>query len=376
LDEPLLNKTDKMTVKTANKTDQLTEILKKALHGKGFKPGAKFYTEREIAARYSVSRTIASKAIYRLVAENRLESKHGSGTYVIEPRNNGAHPLTLGLLYLGVYGLANPMCRLFLHGLHDEMLITNPEAIIQPVEYLGTRDNLALNGPNHVLEEIVESNIVKGVFLTSPISPADVEYFYSKDVKLISLLGGSVRGVPAVVVEISDIAQTAARFIRELGLRRIGAIFVEQSFREDNDPMEFNSQFILTLINEGFIMDRNLIIEVPDYKREFGQMAFRKMWGNNVKPEVIVVVDDIVGLGLLDEAKEQGVRIPEDVQVISIPDCLEYSPFTCVHLPLQEIGKQAVHVMDKLLAGEEVEERTVLHASIVKRNTHRDKEIQ
>ena len=82
-----------MAVKTPTKTNQLTEIIRKKLYSGKYTPGTRFYTEREIAARFGVSRAIAAKAIYRLVSEGLLESRHGSGTYVLDKCQKKSQPI-------------------------------------------------------------------------------------------------------------------------------------------------------------------------------------------------------------------------------------------------------------------------------------------
>jgi GntR family transcriptional regulator len=61
---------------------QLAELLREALRGKGFAAGQQFLTEREVAERYEVSRATANKAISTLVTEGLLEFRKGAGTFL------------------------------------------------------------------------------------------------------------------------------------------------------------------------------------------------------------------------------------------------------------------------------------------------------
>jgi GntR family transcriptional regulator len=61
---------------------QLNQELRRLLRGGGFASGAKFLTEREVGAKFAVSRATANKALSNLVSEGLLEFKKGVGTFV------------------------------------------------------------------------------------------------------------------------------------------------------------------------------------------------------------------------------------------------------------------------------------------------------
>ena len=70
--------------RTASFHEQLLEKLRKLLRSRQFVPGAKFLTEREIAARFDTSRPTANKALSSLVSTGLLEFRQGAGTFVRE----------------------------------------------------------------------------------------------------------------------------------------------------------------------------------------------------------------------------------------------------------------------------------------------------
>ncbi len=61
---------------------QLNQVLRSLVTSAEFDPGQRFLTEREIAARFSVSRATANKALSNLVSEGVLEFRKGMGTYL------------------------------------------------------------------------------------------------------------------------------------------------------------------------------------------------------------------------------------------------------------------------------------------------------
>jgi len=61
---------------------QLNDRLLELLRGGTFRPGDRFLTEREVAARFGLSRITANKALSGLVAAGHLEFRKGVGTFV------------------------------------------------------------------------------------------------------------------------------------------------------------------------------------------------------------------------------------------------------------------------------------------------------
>lgn len=61
---------------------QLHRLLRELAESGGYAPGSRFPTEREICARYGVSRVTANKALSQLVMGGVLEFRKGVGTFV------------------------------------------------------------------------------------------------------------------------------------------------------------------------------------------------------------------------------------------------------------------------------------------------------
>jgi GntR family transcriptional regulator len=61
---------------------QLNQALRKLIESGKYAPGARFLTERQVGARFGVSRATANKALASLVSEGLLEFSKGIGTFV------------------------------------------------------------------------------------------------------------------------------------------------------------------------------------------------------------------------------------------------------------------------------------------------------
>jgi GntR family transcriptional regulator len=77
-----------MTAEVQEKSEPKYYVVKRHLLGllPDFSPGVPLPTERELASALSTSRTTVRQALTELVVEGRLVRRHGSGTYVAEPK--------------------------------------------------------------------------------------------------------------------------------------------------------------------------------------------------------------------------------------------------------------------------------------------------
>jgi GntR family transcriptional regulator len=77
-----------MTEEVQEKSEPKYYVVKRHLLGllPDFSPGVPLPTERELASALSTSRTTVRQALTELVTEGRLVRRHGSGTYVAEPK--------------------------------------------------------------------------------------------------------------------------------------------------------------------------------------------------------------------------------------------------------------------------------------------------
>ena len=66
---------------------ELVEGIGAQIQGQALKPGDKLPTESAIMQAYGVSRTVVREALSRLQAGGLVETRHGIGTFVLEPRS-------------------------------------------------------------------------------------------------------------------------------------------------------------------------------------------------------------------------------------------------------------------------------------------------
>lgn len=67
---------------------QLTQYLIEKIESGEMKPGDSFYSERELAEQFGISRMTVRQALQRLVDDGRIVREQGKGSFVAEPKIN------------------------------------------------------------------------------------------------------------------------------------------------------------------------------------------------------------------------------------------------------------------------------------------------
>ena len=75
---------------------ELVEDLSLKIRNQVLRPGDKLPTESDIMQAYSVSRTVVREALSKLQAAELVETHHGVGTFVLQPRAGGVFRLEPG----------------------------------------------------------------------------------------------------------------------------------------------------------------------------------------------------------------------------------------------------------------------------------------
>ena len=96
----------------------------------------------------------------------------------------------------------------------------------------------------------------------------------------------------------------------------------------------------------------------------WGQVALRRLLDEqNADFDALVTNDDRFAHNLLPELQARGIRVPDDIVLVSFDDeegsnCLT-PPLTTVPIPIYEMGRRAAETLLAKLAGEELVEKAI-----------------
>lgn len=203
---------------------------------------------------------------------------------------------------------------------------------------------------------------VDGVITAAPQVEEDPEVAdllrrYVPAVSLHSVPGG---GVPVVGSNHRLTGKLAAEHLISLGHRAIGTI--TGPFRRRVVRSRLHG-FEDVLRQAGIEPEEDLAVEA-DWTAGRAAEATALLLQRAPRVTAVFVHNDTMAIGVLSALARAGRRVPDDVAVVSCDDMpfAEYliPPLTTVRVPLAETGRQAVELLLRAIAGEELPTDPVL----------------
>ncbi|APG17350.1 cytochrome-c peroxidase [Kosakonia radicincitans] len=159
--------------------------------------------------------------------------------------------------------------------------------------------------------------------------------------------------LPSIAPDHRTIGEFAARYLFDMGHRDVVTVMCLRRYTMDlrlagikdawlHDNLRFNSK-------------RNLIT-VPSFSAREAQQRVGE-WlddpAHNVPPTAFLVSGDFMAEGTVRALQQRGLRVPQDISVMSIDAfnlaAIQDVPLTAVHVPRDELGIEAVHLLQQRL---------------------------
>ena len=155
-------------------------------------------------------------------------------------------------------------------------------------------------------------------------------------------------------------ALDATTHLIQLGHRRIAFVGGPPNTFSSVDRLE---GFRLAMAQNGIPVDEELVVD-GDYTMEGGAAAFRRLMAVRRLPTAIFAANDQTALGVMREARHNGLRIPQDISVVGFDGIAAAAqaepPLTTIHLSLHHIGQLAAELLLDQLKSGRVEQRSIL----------------
>jgi DNA-binding LacI/PurR family transcriptional regulator len=116
-----------------------------------------------------------------------------------------------------------------------------------------------------------------------------------------------------------------------------------------------------------------LLVTRGEFNRDAARLALEQILLDGVEFDAIFTGDDDSAAGVMLGLRQAGWSIPEDVAVVGFDDSLFahslVPPLTTVHAPTEQVGREAVRQLIRIIHGETVEPRLVLSTELVIRQS-------
>lgn len=114
------------------------------------------------------------------------------------------------------------------------------------------------------------------------------------------------------------------------------------------------------------------LVETP-YSIANGARAMGRLLGMHPVPTAVICGNDVLAVGALKQARDQGLSVPRDISITGFDD-IELATvvdpaLTTVHVPHREMGRQAARLLVGMLAGQMPAGPTLLATRLCLRDT-------
>lgn len=321
------------------------EELGAAIRNGTYRDGDRLPSETELCKRFNASRITVAKAIQTLQTDGLVVRRAGSGSYIQLPTPTATYQFGLLIPELGGTEIFEPICQ---------GIMRSPQAKSHSliwghsVQQEGERESSALT----LCRQFIQQRVT-GVFF------APLEYTESKE-RVNNQIVAELRqaGIPIVLLD-----RCYYPYPKRSNLDRVGIDNHRASFVVTQHLWQQGARRIVFVARRRSAS--TMVERVSGYHfalRECGlESAGSALYGDveetefvrhvleSEQPDGIVCGNDLTAARLMRKLIELGVRVPEQVRLVSFDD-VHYAkflpvPLTTIHQNCEQIGRTAMSVM-------------------------------
>lgn len=355
---------------------KLREAMRRQIEDQTITPGDLLPSERELQGLLNLSRPTIRQAINSLIQQGLVQRVAGKGTFLLEQEVKRMPTGLIGLI------VSRPNFHFFypqLAAAFDEKVRQSNYGMV--ISLHGDRADLLAED----VEGLLLTQHIVGLAITPPrfgstkwvinrLRQAGVPFVF------IGRQNGE-EPVDSVSPDNQQIGYRAARHLLDLGHRRI----VHLGFSDYSTGRSRLEGYQLAMVEAGLqphfveiperISTTSTGIDDEDPSERIAAPTREtavSMLSAPDRPTAVFCFNDIVGMGVYKAARDLGLRIPEDLSIISVDNVPTMShfevPLTTFSLPGAEIGRQAANLLLRRIAGEEIGPRQyMLPAPMIRR---------
>ncbi|MFQ3648095.1 MAG: LacI family DNA-binding transcriptional regulator [Anaerolineae bacterium] len=167
-------------------------------------------------------------------------------------------------------------------------------------------------------------------------------------------------------------AYDATRYLIELGHQRIGFI---KGLAPLQSAAERLQGYRAALVDHGIPYDESIVVQ-GDFFTPSGYTAGLTLLQRHPRPTAIFASNDLMAFGVMQAAREYGLRIPEDLSLVGFDDipqaALVHPQLTTVRQPLEQMGRIAVNLLIEQIESPDNPDRAIRRVTLATRLIERE----
>jgi DNA-binding LacI/PurR family transcriptional regulator len=364
---------------TIPKYHQTKEDLKNLITGGKFSPNDRFFSVLELMEKFNVSRTTACRVLKELSDEGFVSLKHGNGTFVTGhtsktgPKENNLAFVTFENNFTASFHMdtLNGVRKQF--SKRDCSIIYEWITVNKNKKTANKREMKALSSKLMLMDR---NNKITGAIFTGTIFRNMIPAF--KKIGIPFVIAGDLS--EQEIAEDLDIVGNdsfyygyqAVKHLVDLNHKNIGCIACVKNYSWLKERMR---GYRSALKDSGIPVNENLIAKTESEDQKSGYSAMLKLLKLKQRPTAIFIFNDTLTLGAIKAVIERGIKIPEDISLISVgsSDVADFfSPqiTTFRYLP-QKMGEEAVKILLDKINKKHRKKRITIPAKFIKGNSCR-----
>lgn len=156
------------------------------------------------------------------------------------------------------------------------------------------------------------------------------------------------------------------------GHRRIAIISGSFKFVVSLDRLD---GYMNALKKNSIPFRKDYVLELSEFIKESAYYRMKELLEHKDRPTALVVTDDVMAFGAMDAIKEKGLRIPEDIEIMSfnnVPSAELTKPsLTSVDIDAFTLGYEASKLIIDKIKGEAIKDKVIVPTKIIYRESSR-----
>ena len=220
---------------------------------------------------------------------------------------------------------------------------------------------------------VFRQNNIDGIILLGTVITKEHRKAFKELEVPIVILGQQVEGYSCVYYDDFNAARELAEMLLETG-KKIGYIGVTQ---KDEAVGKRRREGFLAALQEKDALDGNEAYTEAEFDMESGCEKAKELLGKHPELDTIFCATDTIAIGAMNCLKEQGKRIPEDVQIAGMGDsrlAMVTTPkLTTVHYFYKSCGMEAAKMLLSQVQGDRVRKEVKMGYEIVVHDSTRQR---
>lgn len=328
-----------VTNEKTSKYAQIAGHFKRLIIDGDIKPGDQLMSENEIAEKFKVSRHTVRQALFKLEQDEYIYKEQGRGTFcnnLKKDEENNKKTIAVITTYISNYIFPS--------------IIRGIEEILSSAGYslLLFNTNNEKSKEREYLKKVLEYNVA-GLIIEPTLSALDninEEYYSELENRNIPyiMINAKYNELNSACIAMDDVegGYILTKYLIQLGHKNIAGIFKDDDLQGINRKMGY----IKALAESDIPVNEDIIGRYVTKDEMFSTYEFTKaLLGRNNRPTAIVCYNDQVAINALNAIRDEGLRVPKDMSLVSYDDSdiaiASEVKLTTIRHPKDEMGRRA-----------------------------------